>query len=1042
MANQVLPSRNIHSNYAIKSINGLRDYFLQGYEAKTMQKAMDKLDPDATPEERMQKLMGLNVSNETKKMGMEYFKNLQKNQPTLAGSSKALASIAQQSPEAKFHIENLNTQELQGLLQDMTRSGGNLDAAFSSLEESMQAKQQGRSPRWMQSQGQQSPDQQSQPGQAPETEEKSRRENARFLGKHTNTDRLKSAFMQSDMGKLFLQKDPKALEQLAKEKPEVANDWISNYLGTFAIDLPAYAAGVSLLGPAGGMATVKGLSEAADRAKQLYQKKHRGENLTGDDLREAVTEVVRESGKGALLGYVMGSKPLQWIMKKVPGGEKLLESAIVRGAAGSIEMGLIAPESAELAFHQKPQTWPNRVRNYLLGLGFEATGMIGGKQKPTEQAPDLGWQSGGEGSPFKTGGLQMGPEQGPPPKTMQEMVSGVQGGQETLQMRTQAQKAEAAASLKPQPQQAAAPQPPQEPIAPESMPAQPLAKETRPSVGEARLGGIPNAAQSGSMQNAAAMSELQGRVKPMPREISMEGGKVPRPQAQPEMDMLAREQRMGQMRGEKPFIPEGEVPVKPGEMTETMQGRVAKGEQLQKEIGKLRDQVRELNALEHERSITPEANRTTLDNQITQLKDQINVQKKLARKLQKEIQTGRESLSDEKIEEALSRRRAKMIEEASAEKAKTDKEVAKAQLKKKAVEEKVKEAKKLLKQAEKMPSDYSDSFIRVKQRYVDEFSRVRDIAKKEMDMSDVGSQEYRVAQRMHDEASAIVKEAQADLTIHKAKKSAEHAAETAKKEAQIKAREKTGQKVEKLTPKKFNEFKKTLKEHAEKPTKETTEKLAEQIGVKPEVVKETTQSAQAEGKKFAERIIKPLKVEKKAPKAEAPKTEIPKGELPKAKEGSLTEALEQTKKGTQPTISKEDGGFRGIKEMFKETTGLIKNLSRGEFKEIWKNPFGRALIVQSVLSGFSSVIKDEGIKGVSFSSLGGAIIGSGGVQGFQTRTIAMMVINTVKGIYKHVQAEQKINRYNEYSRQGKYKEAMALKLTPKQIKEAKEKRYK
>lgn len=1032
MANQVLPSRNIHSNYAIKSINGLRDYFLQGYEAKTMQKAMDKLDPDATPEERMQKLMGLNVSNETKKMGMEYFKNLQKNQPTLDGSSKALASIAQQSPEAKFHIENLNTQELQGFLQDMTRSGGNLDAAFSSLEESMQAKQQGRSPRWMQSQGQQSPDQQSQPGQAPETEEKSRRENARFLGKHTNTDRLKSAFMQSDMGKLFLQKDPKALEQLAKEKPEVANDWISNYLGTFAIDLPAYAAGVSLLGPAGGMATVKGLSEAADQAKQLYQKKHRGENLTGDDLREAVTEVVRESGKGALLGYVMGSKPLQWIMKKVPGGEKLLESAIIRGAVGSIEMGLIAPESAELAFHQKPQTWPNRVRNYLLGLGFEATGMIGGKQKPTEQAPDLGWQGGGEGSPFKTGGLQMGPEQGPPPKTMQEMVSGVQGGQETLQMRTQAQKAEAAASLKPQPQQAAAPQPPQEPIAPESMPAQPLAKEMRPSAGEARLGGIPNAAQSGSMQNAAAMSELQGRVKPISPEM---GGKLPRPQAQPEMDMLAREQRMGQMRGEKPFIPEGEVPVKPGEMTETMQGRVAKGEQLQKEIGKLRDQVRELNALEHERSITPEANRTTLDNQITQLKDQINVQKKLARKLQKEIQTGRESLADEKIEEALSRRRAKMIEEASAEKAKTDKEVAKAQLKKKAVEEKVKEAKKLLKQAEKMPADYSDSFIRVKQRYVDEFSRVRDIAKKEMDMSDVGSQEYRVAQRMHDEASAIVKEAQADLTLHKAKKSAEHAAETAKKEAQIKVREKTGQKVEKLTPKKFNEFKKTLKEHAEKPTKETTEKLAEQIGVKPEVVKETTQSAQAEGKKFAERIIKPLKVEKKAPKVEPPKAEAPKGEATKAKEGSLTEALEQTKEGSQPKTKQSH-----FKKLSDEAKNLVVNLSKGQLKQAWDNQLGRNLVIQSAIAGISEVLKEYEVAGFSGTSI--ISVFAGNKQGIPARAAASFIVSNMRGLIKLLHKKSLIDRYNEYSRQGKYKEAMALKLTPKQIKEAKEKRYK
>ena len=260
----------------------------------------------------------------------------------------------------------------------------------------MQAKQQGRSPRWMQSQGQQSPDQQSLPQTKPNDLSGEQGSKFGYLGdllSYRPNFKRPEKYKDMSIPQMFADYN----KELGKSGKEYAQ-LIYKYPGASAA-----AAGT-------GVFQGTGIELGADLIELALKKSGAIDEKTPPNLiREYVEKVqnevkegktpeeIRKLGKIETLGSFV---PLSWLLK---GGAKILNQL-----SKKIPKGPTSP-------------------------------------------PDLGWQGGGEGSPFKTGGLQMGPEQGPPPKTMQEMVSGVQGGQETLQMRTQAQKTESAASLKPQP---------------------------------------------------------------------------------------------------------------------------------------------------------------------------------------------------------------------------------------------------------------------------------------------------------------------------------------------------------------------------------------------------------------------------------------------------------------------------------------------------------------------------------------------------------------------------------------------------------------
>jgi hypothetical protein len=273
-----------------------------------------------------------------------------------------------------------------------------------------------------------------------------------------------------------------------------------------------------------------------------------------------------------------------------------------------------------------------------------------------------------------------------------------------------------------------------------------------------------------------------------------------------------------------------------------------------------------------------------------------------------------------------------------------------------------------------------------------------------MAFSEKGTKDYEVAKRIHDEADSIVKEAQADIDIHSHKKGAEFAEKEAKVKEQQKSREKTSEKTARLTPKKFNEFKKTLEDYANKPTKENTAKIAEQLDVKPETVKGATEQAKEEGRKFAEKV----------------KEEINKG---------YEEKGEQIKDKNSAWFSRK---------MRKDAVDFWNHLKKGEYKELIHNQLGRAFVQTAALNAIAEVLGHfTGSKKLPYSTIVYAALDRK-----PYRRLFQGIASLIKFVYQTEHQANLIKKYNEHLRAGRLNEANKLNLTTSQKNKAKEKRLK
>jgi hypothetical protein len=310
---------------------------------------------------------------------------------------------------------------------------------------------------------------------------------------------------------------------------------------------------------------------------------------------------------------------------------------------------------------------------------------------------------------------------------------------------------------------------------------------------------------------------------------------------------------------------------------------------------------------------------------------------------------------------------------------------------------------------------------------------------------------------MHDEADVLVREAEADIVSHRHKKGQEHKAEREKVGEQHKQREKESKKVQKLTPKKFNEFRKNLEDYHKSKSKPNAEKLAESIGVEPTELPKIEAEAKKAGEELVRKALKDRKVEqikrkpeaKEQPRAEeTTSTKSEAKEEPKAKSEDLGEKIrEGNEKRHEKAKAKEETQAKegetkakeGIyKRLLNNSKELFKSVAKGKFKEIWNNPLGRAFIVQSVALGVDEGAKALGIK-VPYGQL--ATIALGGV-GRIHRTAATFALNMILQGAKGLHSAGKISDYNKAIEAGDIDKIRKLdeSLTPKQKEKAKSKR--
>ena len=1082
MANPVLPAEFNLGSYLGEQIGsglhgGLSKSIGEAYESKLLEKALRDLDPNSSAADKWQKFMSLPISNQSKQLGLKYLKDMQGKQPTLESVQKGLQGRSKQVESLDSLVKSADFETLQALEQEALKRGGDAKAIDSVLSDWMGNKE------WR-------------PGTpltkgSPSLAEKPTPKKGFAESVNKNSDKtwgtvqFEKFLRTNPVGKILGLNDPERLMELEHLDPEAFNDVISNTAGQVIGWLPLFRAMRVLgLGNVAAMAATGGLAEGADQTWSLARKNAKGEEITAADYEKAAGHTLKEAAKGATWAKVTQWAPIQKLISALPGGQSLLKNAYARGAAQLAEGGLVGPESASVLVEGKPQSSEDRLKNLFIALGFkglEAAGAQpqgGGPRGPAGPVRQEPAQIGFNGPGQITNQPRM--DGGGPPQPLQQMVQGAKSGEQAMQSLRTAQKSRGLGPQGFQQAQGAAVQPGSEAVGDVSRTLAPQPQEqgplrtpgSEPARAPSRVSGGNLPQNNAALQDANVVSGLANRITPP----AQTGAPVPRPQPQQELEPLQREQRMGMMRGEKPFLGEERAPTG-REKTETLQKRSDQEKMVQFHTRQLKELVKELNLRQAAARGATGAEKAAIESEIESYKAEIDQVKKRLRAANKELE-GRKSLTDQNIERAIATRRGRLLDEATNPPKTTEKDIGKRQLKNLAVQQKIKEAKALARKKDNLPEDYNDSFLRVKQRYVDEFTKLRDHAEKEMKNSSPGSNEHKVAKRLYEEADAIVKEAEADIIRHRHKKGAEHAEKETKGKEDLKKREETSKKIGKVTPQRLNEFNKSVKQYLDSKSPASLKRVAESMGVEPAEVQSLEREAVSMGRDFASRAFRPLNIKPKAQEQESSKEktqekasgtedlhrkkgesqedfrermkEKTKGkekfkEEPK-KEETAQEKKAREKKEKEDKAAQEEKDKPFLSRFFPKTgqfkqqaKALWESLQKGQFKEAALNPLAKAFIYQSAFQAIQhALLPALGIE--RKFPLGSAAYAVLGRNPFQQFFAALFTLG--KAAYEEGRERHYISEYNKALKDRNLPRVRELEseMGPKIKKKAKDKR--
>jgi len=1061
MANPILPQKyHFGSDVGARFGKGLAEGVTDHFEMQKLRTAIEETDPNASIFDKMMKVQSLPLRKETKDFAAKFLEQEQKNQPKRVTGKDIGAltdTLLKQFPgfEEKFQDDPNYRMDFQNRLQRSLANDPSQDPYTVGAklllggQQAQQAQLQGQ-------QNQQQQPQQQGPGQpqrmplqdVQDTIAGSSkgmtfgwgnlkpRDPGKLPGVTLETDRLENAFRQSSIGKVLGLHDSERLQELAEKNPEGFNGLMDS-IGTNLIDAPVYIAMSSVMGPAGAMAALPAIAEASKHTWELARKHAKGGEVTEKDIEKAVGETMQEGLKGAVFGGVAQLRPLQKLVSAVPGGQKFLSSVIARSAIRVGELGVVAPAASNVLAKGELPSKQEIARNSLLALGFEAADLPGPSKGAKGAKPGEPPQLTGPKEPVAKG--KGGLDSASALRDVQAAAQGIQRKQTSEKAASISKGAFPVQAVKPQAGQAANVPPGSEAQGNVSIPlggppdvkaGSPAPQERAPVVRQE----APS--QTASQQNQAAIEQLQRNA-----------ARVPTPQGQAmQLEPLQEAGRMAQMRGE-PVREVGPQEINVRKQPETLMKEQAKQDQVQKMVKDLEEDLRQLRGLQKERIGQKGEERTGIDKKVTQLQDQIRAQQKAIRKLSKELETGRESLTEPSIQNAITKLRQRIVKEALEPPEVSGKQQAQKIVREQRRKDALEKAKKLKGKEDNLPEGYSDSYIRVHEAYIKEYNDLIKNAEKQIsnlkgDTSPEGIQERQVAERVRDASKRGLASAEADLTNHRHSKGAEFAKKQAETAAQHKERGKTEKKTGKVASRSKKDIERLAKEYAERPTKDLTEKVAEEIGVKPEEVKQATDQAKQAGEKAARKIVEFRRDRTKG--EETPKDqprEKVKGEedLQAMKQEAKEKAGEkkQDKTETNRSANREKAERQRLYKVARE---FGDSVLKGKLADAFlKNPLGKAIIGQAALTAFDEVINEFFPEFKKFPKLGVVTLLAGGRNAI-FRRIVSTVFNAGKVAMGAVSTRSDMNAYRDAVRATPYDPKRVLeakkKLTPKQQKTA------